>query len=49
MYVGRVSGGPRYGSLGVVKHSLQRKAIVDMGRSGLWHIPYYFLALPQAA
>ena len=49
LYVGRVGGGPRYGSCGVVKRALYRKAIVDMGSWGTWHIPYYFLTVPQAA
>ena len=49
LYLGRVGGGPRYGSCGVVKRALLRKAIVDMGAGGTWHIPYYFLAVPQAA
>ena len=44
LYVGKVSGGPRYGSRGMVKETFMRKAIVDMGLSGIWHIPYYFLA-----
>ena len=48
-YVGRVSGGPRFLSRGVVKEAYRRKAIVDMGRSGTWHIPYYFLEMPDAA
>ena len=49
LFLGKVSGGPRYGSHGVVKQALRRKAVVDMGLSGTWHVPYYFLALPQAA
>ncbi len=48
-YVGRVSGGPRFLSRGVVKQALQRKAIVDLGHGGTWHIPYYFLEMPEAA
>ena len=48
-YVGRVSGGPRFLSRGVVKQTLQRKAIVDLGHGGTWHIPYYFLEMPEAA
>ena len=43
VYVGNVSGGPRYGSRGTVKRTLARRAIVDMGRLGSWHIPYYLL------
>ena len=49
MYLGKVAGGPRYGSHGIVKQALHRRAVIDMGRSGTWYIPYYFLALPQAA
>ena len=49
LYQGKVSGGPRYGSRGIVKAVLRRKAVVDMGRSGTWHVPYYFLAVPKAA
>ncbi len=49
LYLGRVGGGPRYGSRGSVKRTLRRVAIVDMGSSGTWHIPYYFLAIPEAA
>ena len=49
LYLGRVGGGPRYGSRGSVKRALRRVAIVDMGPSGTWHIPYYFLAIAEAA
>ena len=49
LYLGKVSGGPRFGSRGIVKKALKSKAVVDLGRSGTWHIPYYFLRLPQAA
>lgn len=48
LYIGKVGGGPRYGSRGIVKMALHRKAIVDMGRMGTWHVPYYFLGLPKA-
>ena len=48
-YVGKVSGGPRFLSRGVVKQAYRRKAIVDLGHSGTWHIPYYFLEMPEAA
>jgi hypothetical protein len=44
-YVGKVPGGPRYGTKGVVKRALGRRALIDLGRSGTWHIPYYFLAV----
>ena len=49
VYMGKVGGGPKFGERGVVRAILRHKAIVDMGRSGTWHIPYHFLALPQAA
>ena len=49
LYQGKVSGGPRYGSRGIVKAVLRRKAVVNMGRSGTWHVPYHFLAVPKAA
>lgn len=51
VYLGDIHGGPRYGAHGIVKQALQRKAVVDMGKSGTWTIPYYFLAIsqPQAA
>ena len=47
LYLGRVAGGPRYGSMGVVKQALDRTALIDIGASDLWHIPYYFLATPK--
>ena len=47
LYLGNLSGGPRYGAHGVVKRTLGRRAIVDMGRSGTWHIPYFFLGVPM--
>lgn len=49
VYLGNVCGGPRYGSHGKVRETLVRKAVVDMGRSGTWHIPYCFLAVAEAA
>jgi hypothetical protein len=49
LYVGRIDGGPRYGTRGVVKEALRRKALVDMGHMGTWHIPYFFLAIPRGA
>ena len=49
LYLGKVSGGPRYGTRGTVRSVLDRKAIVDLRGSGTWHIPYWFLGLPQAA
>ena len=49
VYNGTVAGGPKFGAQGIVKEIRVRNAIVDMGRSGTWHIPFYFLTLPQAA
>ena len=49
VYLGKISDGPRYGARGLVKNTLNQRAIVDMGRAGTWHIPYYFLAIPAAA
>ena len=43
LYMGNVLGGPRHGERGVVRRSDSRRVLVDMGRSGSWHIPYYFL------
>ncbi len=49
LYMGNVSGGPKRGECGVVRRSNGRRVLVDMGRSGNWHIPYYFLAVPSKA
>ncbi len=49
VYMGSIHGGPRFGSSGVITEALQRKAVVDMGNSGVWNIPYHFLTLSQAA
>ena len=48
-YLGRVHGGPRFGVEGRVVQTLRRKAVVDLGQAGKWHIPYYFLTIPEAA
>ena len=48
-YVGYMRGGPRNGSRGVVVRARGRRALVDMGRSGAWHIPYYLLSVPPTA
>ncbi len=47
LYMGNVSGGPRRGERGVVRRSDSRRVLVDMGRSGRWHIPHYFLRSPS--
>ena len=49
LYLGNVSGGPRYRTHGMVVQTLRNNALVDLGSAGTWHIPYYFLALHQAA
>ena len=49
LYLGKIGGGPRYGARGVVKTALHRRAVVDMGRMGTWHVPYYFLGIREAA
>ena len=49
VYMGSIHGGPRFGSSGIVTEALRRKAVVDMGKSGVWNIPYHFLTFPQAA
>ena len=43
LYVGDVKGGPVMGSKGIIKRLYARKAVVDMGASGIWNVPYYFL------
>lgn len=55
LYLGRVSGGPRYGSKGIVREVRGRKAVVEIEgrrrrrRTDVWHIPYYFLAVAGRA
>ena len=49
IYNGKISGGPQFGSIGVVRQARQTKAVVDMGASGTWNIPYYFLSIPDVA
>ena len=48
-YQGRISGGPRFGLKGKIVKTRARQAVVDLGAAGTWHIPYHFLAEPQAA
>lgn len=48
-YSGHVWGGPRFGAHGRVVRALHRKAVVDLGPSGRWHIPYHFLKIGEAA
>ena len=48
-YLGKLRGGPRFGARGIVQDNLGRRAVVDMGHLGTWHIPYYFLAVPLEA
>ena len=49
LYTGYFPGGPRNGARGVVRSASGRRAFVDMGRSGMWHIPYYFLSVHARA
>ncbi len=49
IYVGDVLGGPLKGELGIVKRLYGTKALVDLGLSGTWNVPYYFLAKEFAA
>ena len=49
LYMGRINGGPRYGSRGTVKRTRRWQAVVDLGRSGTWNVPYFLLATAQAA
>ena len=49
LYLGRIQGGPRYGSSGVVRRVLSHKAVVDIQGSGTWNIPYFVLTEAQAA
>ena len=48
LYVGKIGGGPGFGARGIVRRALARKAVVDLGRWGIWHVPYHFLTLPHA-
>ncbi len=49
LYLGKISGGPRFGARGTVVRTLRNNALVDLGKVGTWRVPYYFLALPEAA
>ena len=49
VYLGRISGGPRFGARGIVKEAYVRRAVVDMGPWGEWRIPYHFLTVPSKA
>ena len=52
LYLGRVSGGPRYGARGIVRELRGRKAVVEIRgrrRANVWHIPCYFLTMPGRA
>ena len=48
-YHGRIRGGPRFGLIGTVTQTRARQAVVDMGASGIWHVPYYLLTVREAA
>ncbi len=43
VYVGRIGSSLQYGDMGVVIQALRNRAVVDMGPSGTWHLPYYVL------
>ena len=49
VYVGDVLGGPLKGESGTVKRLYGTKALVDLGLSGIWNVPYYLLAKRFAA
>ncbi len=49
VYLGDLTGGPPAGARGLLKERLGWRAVVDMGRTGVWHVPYYLLALPHSA
>ena len=49
LYLGRIQGGPRYGSPGVVMRVLSHKAVVEIQGAGIWNIPYFFLSKTKAA
>ena len=49
IYVGNVLGGPLKGESGTVKRLYGTKALVDLGLSGIWNVPYYLLAKRFAA
>ena len=48
-YIGKINGGPKYGTSGIVKKALHQRAVVDMGLMGTWHVPYYFLGVGRVA
>ena len=54
VYIGRIDGGPGYGSVGNIIEIRRRKAIVEirpfMGIDPkVWHIPYYLLGSLKSA
>lgn len=49
LYLGKIQGGPSYGSSGIVRRVLSHKAVVEIQGSGIWNIPYFFLTEAQAA
>jgi hypothetical protein len=49
LYLGALRGGPRRGAQGTVSSVRRRSAVVDLGTDGTWRVPYFLLALPQAA
>lgn len=49
MYLGDLRGGPRRGARGTVMSLRPKSALVDMGAHGRWNVPYFLLALQEAA
>ncbi len=54
VYVGRIDGGPGYGSIGNVIETRNKKAVVEIKpftgyEPKIWYIPYYLLGCPKNA
>ena len=49
VYIGDILGGPVRGEFGTIKRLYGTKAVVDLGLSGVWNVPYYLLAKEFAA
>ena len=47
LYMSRRKGGPRLGARGIIKEASKRRAVVDLGQWGIWHVPYSFLSIPH--
>ena len=48
VFLGNLAGGPPAGARGVLMERLGWRAVVDMGRTGVWHVPYYLLVFPHS-